>query len=116
MKRVINGIYRIKKDNSKISLAVTIGYRQDADVEISLKDQKIHQGFGSVILELGNDNDLNLADLKVVANAQDIQSEFDLVTMTLTLKGGKTPKSWTVGTESIDGNVYYLKIGITFIN
>lgn len=116
MDRVINDIYRIKGDGSPLSLTVTIGYRQDADVEIHLKDEKIYEGIGSVIQDLGADTALNLADLKVVANAQDIQPDFDLVTMTVTLKGGKEPQSWTVGSESKDGNVYYLKVGITFIN
>ena len=47
---------------------------------------------------------------------EDIQAGFDSVSMTVMLKGGKQTKSWTVGCDSEDGKVYYLKTGITFMD
>ena len=116
MKQAANDIYEIKKDGSDIFLSMTIGHQQTGDIEIYLNGTKRHQGTGSINLKLAKDKDLMLADLKVIGFIQDISNTFNHVSMTATLLGGKTVKSWTVGTESKNGVTYELRFGVVFID
>lgn len=116
MDRIKNDIYRIKGDGSDISLTVTIGYQQSGNLKIYIENRLHYEGRGSTQLNLGSDQDLNMKDLKIEGYIQDIQTTFDHVSMTMILTGGIEIMSWTVGSKSEDGKVYYLKIGITFID
>lgn len=115
MKKIENDVYELKKDGSTVFLNVTIGYRQTGTIRISWKGE-VKEVEGSTRIELGEDKELYLEDLKVEGSIQDIQKDLDHVSMTVALTGGKKPESWTVGCESEDGKVYYLKVGITFID
>ncbi|WP_420581247.1 hypothetical protein [Reichenbachiella sp.] len=114
MAKSIYDYYLLDKNESPVKLTVFIGQNQQCTSRVTIDDVEVKTVHESFQLELGSNQDLIGKELRIRSLLTDIQTDFDLVSQQVVLRGGEEKKSWALEQDSDDGETYVFTTVIGF--
>lgn len=113
MAKSVYDVYLLDKNDDQVKLTVFIGQNQQCTSHVKIDDEE-HIMDESFQLNLGTNQELIGKELRITSSLTDIQTDFDMVSQQVILKGGEEKKSWALEQDSEDGQTYTFTTVIGF--
>lgn len=115
LRKVVYDLYQVNNSDDPVFLTLTVGHAQDGSTELKLDGQQFGETqVNSSRIELGKNKDLVNKELKITSLVTDVQTEIDVVSITVVLSGGVEIATWVMVQESEDYESYPFRCTIGF--